>query len=473
MPKRTLIIVLDGLRPEQLSEESTPGIAALARRGVTFANHHCCFPSVTRTNSASLATGCHPGVHGLVDNELHLPAVKADGPINTGDFRQLEEVDRASAGPLLDAPSLSEIFGRAGRMVAVASSCSTGACLLQNHRRHGFTYNTGLITPADQAEMIQSRFGPIPPDGNPNTDRNRYAAAVMADYILPELGPDLGIVWLSDPDHTQHSLGIGSAQSAAAVRQVDECVGKILHALDRLGRTDETDVFLLSDHGFLSYEPPDVTLSADLVAAGLKEADDSEDVKVIASGVYLRADNGDRLGEIVRFLQHHPAMGAIFTRRPVEGALPVSLVAGEHVRTPDILFARRWCDRANEHGIAGVSPGGIAASHGGSSPYEMRPVMIAAGPSFQAGVVSEVPSGNIDVLPTVLAVSDLASDFQPSGRVLAEALRENSDPTLPSQSRTHSAAVAFDGGRYAQSAEILTVGETFYLHQAGGRFHPA
>jgi len=90
-----------------------------------------------------------------------------------------------------------------------------------------------------------------------------------------------------------------------------------------------------------SYEPPDLALAADMVAAGVKEAPESDDVKITSAGVYLHPNRKDLLPAVVRFLQRHPAVGSTFTRRPVEGGLPISLVAGEHERTPDLLFARR------------------------------------------------------------------------------------------------------------------------------------
>jgi len=334
-----------------------------------------------------------------------------------------------------------------------------------NHRRCGFTCNTGLILPAGRTEMIRSRFGPAPTEGKPNTARNACATAVMTDYILPELAPDLAIVWLSDPDHTQHSLGIGSAESVRAVREVDGMIADILATLERLHRADETDVFVLSDHGYISYEPPDVALAADMVAAGVKEGPDSDDVKVVSAGVYMHPDGKDLLPAVVRFLQRHPAVGSIFTRRPVEGTLPISLVAGEHERTPEVLFARRWSDEPNEFGFAGMSPGGIAASHGGSSPWEMTPVMVAAGPGIRGGLVSDLPSGNIDVLPTAMALAGLESDFAPSGRILFEALVDGAAPPAAAV-QTHTAAA----GHYRQSAHLATVGDTFYLLHAAREF---
>jgi hypothetical protein len=57
----------------------------------------------------------------------------------------------------------------------------------------------------------------------------------------------------------------------------------------------------------------------------------------------------------------------------------------------------------------------------------VRNTLIAAGPSFKHGVVSEVPAGNIDVAPTLrhtLGLPVVAAD----GRVLVEALAGGPDP---------------------------------------------
>ena len=68
-----LVIVFDGLRPDQITSRNTPNLFSLANRGVLFLNHHAAFPTQTRVNVATLFTGCYPGSHGILTNILYLP----------------------------------------------------------------------------------------------------------------------------------------------------------------------------------------------------------------------------------------------------------------------------------------------------------------------------------------------------------------------------------------------------------------
>ncbi|MCH7956146.1 MAG: alkaline phosphatase family protein, partial [Proteobacteria bacterium] len=63
--KRAVLVVCDGLRADMVTPGLTPNLAHLAGRSRVFANHRSVFPSTTRTTSASIATGCLPGRHGL------------------------------------------------------------------------------------------------------------------------------------------------------------------------------------------------------------------------------------------------------------------------------------------------------------------------------------------------------------------------------------------------------------------------
>ena len=58
--KRVLVVVFDGLQSAQITPDLMPNLAEFARTGVTFANHHPVFPTVTRVNASSLVTGCTP-----------------------------------------------------------------------------------------------------------------------------------------------------------------------------------------------------------------------------------------------------------------------------------------------------------------------------------------------------------------------------------------------------------------------------
>jgi arylsulfatase A-like enzyme len=66
--KRAVVVICDGLRADMVHQGTTPNLWALAAQGLSFTNHRSVFPATTRTTSASIATGCLPGRHGLDGN---------------------------------------------------------------------------------------------------------------------------------------------------------------------------------------------------------------------------------------------------------------------------------------------------------------------------------------------------------------------------------------------------------------------
>jgi hypothetical protein len=105
--RQHLVIVLDGLRPDYITNELMPNLYRLGQEGVVGENHHVAYPTVTRVNSPSIATGAYPGTHGLMHNHIYLPEI-SDESIHTGD-----DVDiMMRVDPLLTATSLGELLER-------------------------------------------------------------------------------------------------------------------------------------------------------------------------------------------------------------------------------------------------------------------------------------------------------------------------------------------------------------------------
>src|SRR5438309_8745834 len=71
--RRIIIFVWDGLRADDVTPENMPNYFALARSGTVFADHHAVYPTFTMMNSASIATGTYPGVHGFYGNVVYAP----------------------------------------------------------------------------------------------------------------------------------------------------------------------------------------------------------------------------------------------------------------------------------------------------------------------------------------------------------------------------------------------------------------
>jgi arylsulfatase A-like enzyme len=314
---------------------------------------------------------------------------------------------------------------------------------------------------------ILERFGPAPAKGG-KSDRFDAAVdwtqAVLRDYVLPELRPDVVINWITEPDHTQHALGAGSPEARASIRNADRHIGLILDGLDA------PNVIVASDHGF-SVNTGKVDVARALIEAGLKEGLESGDVVVASSGqaigLHVKDRAAERVQKIVAFLQSRPWIGVIFTAHgAAEGTFPLDLVHATHAAWgPDILFTFPWTSAANAHGVPGTDVGDasskVTSDHGSLSPWTIRNTLLASGPAFKRGVVSAVPAGNVDVTPTVLALHGLDATGT-DGRVLHEALIDGPDAEqVPFETRVHRAEAG--AGAYRAVVQVSEVDGRRYV----------
>ena len=90
-------------------------------------------------------------------------------------------------------------------------------------------------------------------------------------------------------------------------------------------------------------------------------------------------------------------------------------------------FGREGTDTVITGGASATGPrAGNASNHGSMSPWNVRNTWFAWGADFKDGVRNPVPSSNVDVTPTLLALAGLpGGDFD--GRVLREAIEGGVD----------------------------------------------
>lgn len=466
-----LVIVVDGLRPDYVTPAVMPRLTALGRRGIVFNAHHAVFPTVTRVNGSSFVTGAYPEAHGLMGNVIYVPAANATKTLDTGQRENLEAVERAE-GRLLTAPTLGEILRPAGRTLVAVSSGSSGSALLLNHTAAtGGIIHYDFVKPPSLAPRVTQVLGPAPPAATPNDGRNRYAVDAYLKLGLDDLGPDVTFMWLNDPDGTAHANGIGAAITEQALSLVDSGIGRIEDTLQARGLLDRTNVIVTSDHGFSTHTGA-LKLAA-LVAPFAKPlADGTPDLIVAEGAVHFRAGRDDsRVAAIVADLQKRPEVGAIFTRPRrrgrVEGIVPGTLsfdVAhwNHPSRSGEILVSSNWSPAVNAAGVAGSTTDGGVAGHGSSGPYDVHNTLIAAGPDFREHAVSDVPTGNVDIAPTLLKLLGVAVPRSMAGRVIDEGLHRGPSPS--SMRVRHSReTVRTPDGAYALTAVFSEAAGKRYL----------
>jgi arylsulfatase A-like enzyme len=474
------VFVVDGLRPDAITAAETPTLFRLRAEGVDFTHGHAVFPTVTRVNAAALSTGAQPGTSGILGNQMYLPATTPGRAFDTGNYRNLLRLGQATQGRLLLVPTLAERLHARGRRLAGVSSGSTGSAFLLNPCApdgigalvNGY-FDPGRTVgyPADVSAAILAKFGPAPAKGTGGERFDAHVAwaqRVLREYVLPELAPDVVINWLTEPDHSQHHLGVGSPAARGALQSDDREIARVLTTLDELGLTGATDVFVVSDHGFTT-NSAGVDVARALSDAGLKASPDSDDVVLASSGqavgVYVKGGDAARVAGIVRLIQANDWGGVIFTKGRADGdpggTFSLELIHAAHAaRGPDILFTFPWSSRPNAFGVPGgdlanVSGGAklYVSDHGSMSPWNVRNTMLAWGVDFKAGATVRAPAGNVDVAPTILALLGLDVEGL-DGRVLHEALVTGPDEEqIAVDTRVHVVAAE----AYRAALQISTV----------------
>jgi len=559
--RRVIVFVWDGMRPDSISEADTPRLAALAQHGTTFADNHSSYPTFTMINAAAFATGAFPGSSGFYGNSVYRPGAAAhdasgepidlNNPVFTEDYGILKQLDANQDERLLLVGTLFQAAQKAGLVTAAVGK--SGPAFMQDYKNGGmildeksafplefareltaahialpvtapFTYRRGELTLAEdngdptsppRAATLADGVTPNPADhsGSPPAAANRYLMSAFLDYILPRKHPDVSVVWLRNPDSTEHSYGVGSPNYHLALQAQDQLLGKLQDKLAQLGMDNDTDLIIVSDHGHSNVSGPldlfplrkvengkmgeidqehgysvsgDIRLAHELSMAGIRAYDGAQcmydpvmsGVKadgsqfhpdklaqsdacanhlkkyttpdyslphpflpraafvVVSNGgsdyLYLPDHDPDRIRAAVRFLQSHEEYGAIFVDArygDIPGTLPLTRVRLENAegRNPDIVVGYAFDEHVLIQGMPGIEFEGVAGHmnhgmHGSFSPVDVHNTLIASGPDFAEHFTDTLPSGNVDVAPTIAKIFGLDLPHA-DGRPLLEALR--------------------------------------------------
>src|SRR5262245_54393219 len=136
---RAIVVVLDGLRRDFLSESETPRLISLMRTAEFFPSFRSAFPSATRGVSATFATGCFPARHTLQGNAVALLENGTLVPHDVGrpDFLAHK---RAVTGHSLAVPTLAERLAPHGGAI-IFNNVSPGAARAHDPDGFGHVYH--------------------------------------------------------------------------------------------------------------------------------------------------------------------------------------------------------------------------------------------------------------------------------------------------------------------------------------------
>ena len=473
---RFLIVAMDGLRPDMISEEACPAVARFMAEGCVWPNARTVFPSETRVVTPTVATGAWPARHGQIANTFTAPG---NGPlINTAPVDGLLAAVEHFGDALVAAPSLGDRLAAAGKRYVVVSSGTAGNAYCLNPRARGREQATFSVqgpeisTPAADHAGIEERLGPVPAQAMPNDARCRYATRVLLEEMFPDARPPCRrhLVFGARHRHALCRHRLGRLPGRARLR------GRGVRASARRRWTSQArpptawNVILLSDHGQVTIREK-VDVAAEMRAAGLPRRAAARRRHRLCGGFVLlrqcREPRREDRPKLADWMREQPWTGLLFARGRERGGRPcrrqllaLGLVGLDHERTPPLVYTLGQDDDPNRWGFAGGAvagmgdspPPGFGGIHGGLHPKELSCLLAARGPHFPAmPQVAEAAVGPIDIAPTVLEAFGIAPAETVAGGPLVR-------PGFPPRRAFEAAA-----GGYSARIDILETGARRYL----------
>jgi predicted AlkP superfamily pyrophosphatase or phosphodiesterase len=344
----TILVSIDGFRPDYLDRGVTPNLNRLRAAGV-FAAMRPSFPSKTFPNHYALVTGLRPDRNGIVANKME---------------------DPAKPGALFTMETVDPFWWNEATPVWVAAE------------KAGIRTAT-MFWPGSAAEIGGVRPSDWWPYAKPVPNRQRVEGVIDWLRRPAPIRPRFVTLYFDTVDTAGHDFGPDDRRITAAVAEVDGRIGELVAGLAALGQP--ANLVIVADHGMAA------TSSSRLILASALA--DPADYRLIETGPYA---------SFVPTAGHEAALAAALAR-PHEhvrcwprGEIPARLHYGRNPRVPPFfcLADIGWqvvkerpkeAKEGGEHGYDNAAP-------------EMAALFIASGPAFARGV--KLPAfDNVDVEP--------------------------------------------------------------------------
>lgn len=230
-----LIICLDGVGPEYLTQAPVPTLDEIGRCGWRTVGQSA-IPAVTNVNNVSIVTGGPPSLHGITANYYF--------DRETGQGVYMEAAD------FILAPTIFEAATQAGRRSVLITAKDKLRTLL--HR--GTSEAASAETPP---KWLVDEIGPPPPILSVEVNHWLFRAAIAVCRRQP---PDL--LFLSTTDYAQHMFAPETAESQANLATLDALLDDLLNS------GPDFSLVITADHG-MATKKQGLDLDQILGAAGI------------------------------------------------------------------------------------------------------------------------------------------------------------------------------------------------------------
>lgn len=353
----TILVSIDGFKPEYLQRGVTPVLNALATDGVRAEAMRPSYPSITFPNHYTLVTGLRPDRHGIVGNTME---------------------DQQIPGVRFRLGNKEAVLDR--RWWDQAEPVWVTA---EKHK-----VNTAIMFwPGSEAAIHGVRPSEY------RTFDGKLAPAVRVDTMLSWLDKPAGerpqflTVYFDQVDHAGHDFGPDTAEVTEAVASADVAIARLMDGL-RV-RQIKANVVIVSDHG-MAATSSERSIQLDQIA-------NPATYEVVTYGSYagIEPKAGQEKLVATALLKSHEHMQCWKKEN-----IPARLQFGKNPRVPSIICSADvgWLVMPDAKAVSKANKG----SHGYDNfSKEMQALFIAHGPAFKKATV--LPAfDNVDVYPLLM-----------------------------------------------------------------------
>lgn len=357
----TILVSIDGFRPDYLDRGVTPTLSALAAGGIS-ASMRPSFPSITFPNHWTIATGKVPDHNGIVGNKME----DASRPGETFTMATDDPFWWSAAEPIWVTAEKAGV--RTATMFWPGANVGWGGTPIPNS--HGAISNA--TRPQDWQQFNQAVTGAQRVDAV--IDWMRRPAATRPRFVT---------LYFDTVDSAGHANGPQAPETTQAVADVDAQIGRLVQGLRALDQP--ANLVIVADHGMAA------TDSARAIA--IDRIADPADYRLFESGPYAT---------LYPTPGHEAALAAALLKPQAhmtcwrKGAIPARFRYGTNPRIPPFLCLA-------DTGWTILKTAASQPFHGGAHGYDnrspdMAALFIANGPAFVGG--KRLPSfDNTDINP--------------------------------------------------------------------------
>ena len=345
-----ILISIDGFRWDYLKIYEAPTLRALAAGGVHATRMTPSFPSKTFPNHYTLVTGLYPAHHGIVSNWFF-------------------------------DPEFQETFGMSKPESNTESRWWGGEPVWVTAEKQGVR-SASFFWPG--SEMVNHGVRPSlfkPFDGKMPSEQRVDGLLAWLD-LPPAQRPRFCTLYFDIVDHEGHKYGPIAPETAAAVKEADDAVARLLAGLEARGLRGQTSLVIVADHGMSECGPDKIIFLEDLM--------DVSQVQVESTGPNggVRPNAGVDLAKFVAGIRAKaPPQLQVYLREET----PARFHYRDSDRIPPIVLAcaDHW-NIESKVGWPNRQLTYVLGTHGWDpATPNMGALFIASGPAFRHGV--EIP----------------------------------------------------------------------------------